>query len=142
MTVPIEPISVTGSARGPSTQLPDPQPVDFSQWGSGNSNGATNNGGAFAAFTPPPAAPANAARVEFAAVQSTVTDALRNGVVKPHLKEMQTLLENAVSSGQPVPTEELMLVSMKIQEGSAVTAFLTQAVNSTRQSLQTLIERS
>jgi hypothetical protein len=138
MQVPVEAISGAGNPAAAYQQLPDPQPVDISKIAAAGP--ADHN--AFATLAKPAPPPTNAAKVEWTAVADTVSNAMHNGVVKPHLKELEGMLKEATATGQPAKMEDLMLVSMKVQEGSAVTSFLTQAVNSTRQSLQTLVERS
>ena len=139
MQVPIE--SIGSAQASPAAlaygQLPDPQAVDLAALAQ---PGAANS--AFATLAAPPPTPAFTAGGEWVRTAQTVGDALTNGVNRPHLKEMEDLLKQSVSSGQPASPEQLMLVSLRLQEGSALSTFLSQAVNNTRQSLQTLIERS
>lgn len=103
---------------------------------------AAASGGAFAQLHSPPAPLNYSPGADMQSVGQTVSDAMREGVTKPHLQALHTLLEHSLASGRAVPTEQLMLVSLQLQQGQAISAFITQAVQSTRQSVQTLVERS
>jgi hypothetical protein len=143
MQTPIEAITAMSSdpAARAYAQLPQAQPVDIAALAQpGTVNAAT--GSAFASLATPPPPPAFAPGAEWTRTLETVGEAFTKGLNREPLKEMETLLQGAVTSGQPASPEQLLLVSLKIQEGSAVSSFLSQAVNNTRQSLQTLVERS
>ncbi len=153
MQTPIDAIAGLGAGARAQARLPDPQPVDLAALAaSGAQTGSVRGAAAasavapaspaFAALSLPPPLPAFSAATEWNSVLGSVGQVMRDGAIKPHMKELQGMLEHARAKGQPVPVEELMLVSMRMQEGTAVTSFLTQAVNNTRQSLQTLVERS
>ena len=148
MQAPIEAIS--SAAANPAAraygQLPDVQAVDMAALAASAAPAApaatATGGSGFASLAMPAAAPAFTAGAEWNRTLSTVSDAFTQGLNRPHLKEMESLLSQAVTTGQPASPEHLMLVGLRLQEGTAVTSFLSQAVNNTRQSLQTLIERS
>jgi hypothetical protein len=156
MQIPIDAIAGLGAGARVQARLPDPQPVDLAALAAsgpqtaavrgaaaaGAAPSATPASPAFAALSLPPPLPAFSAATEWNSVLGSVGQVMRDGAIKPHMKELQGMLEHARAKGQPVPVEALMLVSMRMQEGTAVTSFLTQAVNNTRQSLQTLVERS
>jgi hypothetical protein len=152
MQIPIDAIAGLGAGARAQARLPDPQPVDLAALAASGPQTAAVRGAAapsatpaspaFAALSLPPPLPAFSAATEWNSVLGSVGQVMRDGAIKPHMKELQGMLENARAKGQPVPVEALMLVSMRMQEGTAVTSFLTQAVNNTRQSLQTLVERS
>jgi hypothetical protein len=143
MHTPIE--AITAMSSDPATRayanLAQVQPVDIAALARPGA-ADTPAGSAFASLAPPPPAPAFTPGAEWTRTLQTVGDAFTHGLNREPLKEMETLLQQSISSGQPASPEQLMLVGLKIQEGSAVSSFLSQAVNNTRQSLQTLVERS
>jgi hypothetical protein len=100
------------------------------------------SGSGFASLAAPPPQPAFTPGVEWTRTLQTVGEAFTHGLNRQPLQEMEAMLHEAVVTGRSASPEELMLVGLKVQEGSAVSSFLSQAVNNTRQSLQTLIERS
>jgi hypothetical protein len=138
MHAPIEPVgaSATDPAARAYGQLNTPQAHDIAALA------AAAPAGGFASLAVAPTPPAYTAGAEWTRTLSSVADAVSHGVNRPHLQAMQQILEQSVATGQSASPEQLMLVSLRLQEGSAVASFLSQAVNNTRQSLQTLIERS